>query len=126
MLAFEHLVFVHLVRETENIVLVGDTGELPHVCGRLHRAGRVRGAVDDEHRRVLGDRVLDRRGVERQVLAQPDGLRVTPGDAGQRLVGDESGVGEDHFLAGVDVSLQCDVQRLAAAGGGDDIARVDA
>jgi hypothetical protein len=61
----------------------------------------------------------------RQVLTERDGAWLAARQSCQRVVGDETGIGKDHVLAAVDVGLDGDVERLAPAGGGDEVVGVD-
>jgi len=59
-------------------VLVGDPRELAHVFLGGDRAGGIPGRVHHERDGVVGDRRLDRGGVDREVVAQRDRDRFAP------------------------------------------------
>jgi len=63
--ALEDGVLVDLVGDTQNVVFVGNAGELFDVLLACDRAGRIGRRVDDERRGVVGDRLLDCSGVDR-------------------------------------------------------------
>ena len=56
--------FVNFIGKHDKVVLLCDLREFFECCTALHAAGRVAGAVDDEHARFLRDLVLDLRGVD--------------------------------------------------------------
>ena len=107
--ALEDRVLIDLIGDTDHVIFVGDPGELADVGFTGDRAGRIGRRINDKRRGVVGDGVLDSRGIERQILAQPDRYRLAADELCQRVVGDKARIRDDDLLAGVNMSSQREV-----------------
>ncbi len=117
---------VDLVGDDGHVVLDGEVAHGLHGIVGVHRPGRVRGSVHDEHLGLVAHgfgEVLER-GFEREVVSsEVDPREVAPREFHHRLVGHPRRVQQDDLVAGPDERLDRLVEGLLAPGRDDEVLR---
>ena len=114
---------VDLIRDDDQVVLLGDAQHLQQRLARGHRAGRVVGIADQDGLGARRDGGFQRFRVDLEIVlhAAGDLHRHAARQDHLRLVGDEARGGDDHFVARVQDGGQRQVQRFRDAHGDDDL-----
>ena len=116
---------VDLVAVDEQVVAVGDAGQLVLDRVRQDRARRVARVAEEERLRPRRDRRLDGGGIEREVVLEPgrDPDRRPAGERDRGHVGDVRRLVQDHLVTGVAGRPQGEVDRFGRADGDEDLGR---
>ena len=121
--ALEDELVVALVRDDPEVVPLRDGQERAQAVGRLDRARRVAGRVDEDGPGARRDERGEPVGIQREAVR---GLQRVPDGAGvqhvrHRRVVRPAGIGDEQLVPGVEHQEQAREQAAAAAGGDHDL-----
>ncbi len=121
--ALEDELVVALVRDDPEVVLLGDVQHRAQAVGRLDRARRVAGRVDEDGAGARRDQRGEAVGVEREAVRRLQRIadRARVQDVRHRRVVRPAGVGHEQLVAGVEHQQQAGEEAAAAAGRDDDL-----
>ncbi len=92
---------IDFVAQQNDVPPGGQLGDAADFGLRSHNAGRIRGAVEDDHLRPWGDRCRHAIHVDPEIGIRIDVDDFRPGYRGQRVVHHEIRIEDDHFFAGI-------------------------
>ena len=115
---------VDLVGDEVEVVLLGERHQRLERGAGLHGAGRVGRRPDQDGLGTCRDRGGHRGGVDGEIVlpGRRHPHRDAAGEPHTRLVGDVAGLGDDHFVAGVEQHPQREVQPFGHPGGDEALA----
>ena len=115
---------VNFVGENNEVVLLDDGHERFEVALLHDRAGGIVGERDEDRLGTRSDRLLDLRDVELELVLDETfhADRSRPRQRHKRRVTDETGFGNEHFVAGSAHCSERRVERFGRADGDDDLA----